>query len=455
MQSPVIVNASENLKIDVFQHQFFLGDRFRQCFTYMTRGLQSSAGNKHQQEMCLSLLLEDGGDEANGMSPENFPKVPIRIFQLLENHIRRGQHFTIGDATRLGKSGFFGFSAVYYMPAVQFENLPDCRNVLALILVHQTEHEFARKYGHTRLLSRIGKYCSSFPYPTWNTQRRPALFETGYSEATVLAGAPRADIPDLTADLMGSRVRVNIPAGTAISQVIELLRSDGTVAIFAELSENANACLYWVPGTQPGAYTATGEPTCIGGAFVLFESGDRTAGHLLEDGFTFTFDQQTLESFCDRLANGQDFVMVLAHTENLELEVHRSSGSVRPVFAYCAKAAWHPIMLNQAPGGANVHCSSIEDLSDNPATQFTQADLDHYIHAVESFLSTSMAQEAASLILTIRSIVSRDEFRHEISANVELNQDFIAYICDGLQQLAPFPVTSHAIVDLKFDINHT
>ena len=158
MSFPISVNLDESLKVEVHLHQLYLGDRDRHCWTYLTRGLKT-----HQQrEMCLSLLVDDEADI------EDFPKTPIKMFQLLAERTRSGRALVSGESTQLAQKGMFGFPSLFYVPSIQYEGLPSVDNYLSLILVHREEYRYARQYGLTRFLSRLGKFCSSFPYPTWN-----------------------------------------------------------------------------------------------------------------------------------------------------------------------------------------------------------------------------------------------------------------------------------------------
>ncbi|MBT5725051.1 MAG: hypothetical protein HOI74_13580, partial [Gammaproteobacteria bacterium] len=166
MDFPINANLDESLKVEIHLHQLYLGDRERYCWTYLTRGMKT-----HQQrEMCLSLLV---GDEDN---IEDFPKTPIKMFQLLAERTRSGRVVVSGDSTRLGQKGIFGFPSLFYVPSIGYEDLPSVDEYLSLILVHQEEYDYARQFGLARFLSRLGKHCSSFPYPTWNTPARPSLF---------------------------------------------------------------------------------------------------------------------------------------------------------------------------------------------------------------------------------------------------------------------------------------
>ena len=99
-----------SLEVDIHLHEFFLGDRHRKCWTYLTTGLAKCG----QKEMSLSLLLEEDDDE------NEFPKTPIKIFQLLEKYARDGKTVDIADATKLGKTGLFGFTALDYLPAIHY-----------------------------------------------------------------------------------------------------------------------------------------------------------------------------------------------------------------------------------------------------------------------------------------------------------------------------------------------
>ncbi|HAK51875.1 MAG TPA: hypothetical protein DCM54_08235 [Gammaproteobacteria bacterium] len=63
--------------------------------------------------MALSLLLEDEDE------PDDFPRTPIKIFQLLGDYAKQGRTVTAGEATKLGTTGLFGFRVLFYLPAIQ------------------------------------------------------------------------------------------------------------------------------------------------------------------------------------------------------------------------------------------------------------------------------------------------------------------------------------------------
>lgn len=128
MSFPLVSNIKSakldgSLAVEVHLHEFFLGDRDRQCWTYLTRGFADHG----QREMALSLLIDDAAD------PNDVSKTPIKMFQLLgERTIERQVDY--GDSTRLGQKGIFGFPGLYYVPAIQYEGLPNLDEYLACIL---------------------------------------------------------------------------------------------------------------------------------------------------------------------------------------------------------------------------------------------------------------------------------------------------------------------------------
>ena len=148
MPLPLKLNSTSNLEVSIQLHEFCLGDRQRKCWTYLTTGLAKYG----QKEMSLSLLLEDDDDE------HEFPKTPIKIFQLLESHARDGKTVGIADATKLGKTGLFGFTALYYLPAIHYQGLPDCYIHLSLLLLLHAEYDFVNRHGVTRLRSRSRQF---------------------------------------------------------------------------------------------------------------------------------------------------------------------------------------------------------------------------------------------------------------------------------------------------------
>ncbi|MFP6805628.1 MAG: DUF3480 domain-containing protein [Pseudomonadales bacterium] len=445
MNFPIRINASEALKVDVHLHQIFLGDRQRQCWTYITTGLVI-----HQQrELMLTLLLEDD-DQADG-----FPKTPIKIFQLLEKSASDGKIMTIADATKLGKIGLFGFNALFYLPAIQYTQLPDATQHLALMLVHQSEYEFARKYGFTRLLSRIGKFCSSFPYPTWNTRMRPSVFgnRPNLQEPSLLNEfrSPSSLVAVTVLDKGIVSISVRREDQTLLAQKLEELgANDQSFLLQTILTEDANACLYWEPSqVHSGAYTEPDQATKIGAAFVVFRSSPVSFGQLTEDGFTFSLSASAISKIRDACLDGTELLIPdligfkLRFTTIEEDEFHTQARNYQHV------AAWTGVTtpsdkarLNSVSSGA-IKGSTIAD--DKALTE--------HVSAIQQFLLGSLADESEQFMLTITLSSDDQSSSYDITADTDLNEEFADFIKTGLENIPPYRSNGPTTITMEFQVN--
>ncbi len=442
MSFPIKVNASTRLKVEIHLHEFFLGDRIRQCWTYITTGL----AQYDQHEMCLSLLLEDG-DRA-----DEFPRTPVRIFQLLEKHAAEGRIVDIADATKLGKRGFFGFEALYFLPAIQYDGLPCLDQHLALILVHQAEHDFAKRYGFTRLMTRMGKFCSTFPYPTWNTRKRPSLFVEGHREDTVLNHAHVIQAHGLLASLNGDIVELSVEQSLNDEALVCLgeITRDRPVVFQTGLSLDASACLCWEPGQEnTGAYTAPDGVNRISSAFILFEPASVQVGSILEDGFAFTLSDISVKSLLNTFRTRGKCDLPDFH--GLKLTIRHCAGNEPTVSApaYRHLAGWKELHVRKR----KVSRVEVKDVSTNARNRVASGQLGEYVNAVESFLETTLADESDHFTLTIRVVLARQQTRYEVMADIELNPDFIEFIQAGLRNIKPCYTSSPLTFDLVFEVN--
>ncbi len=458
---PIRVNASDHLKIDIHLHSFFLGDRQRQCWTYITKGL-----NIHgQQELVLSLLLEDDD------SIDGFPKTPVKIFQLLEDYAIDGKIIRATDATRLGKTGLFGFTALFYLPPIQFEGLPDLTGHLAMMLVHHPEYNFARRYGFSRLVSRIGKYCSSFPYPTWNTRRRPCLIpessqadlsaqaEDGYTENTILEEFTN-QIP-MTAQTLISGLQIHLSFPTVdqkkiVQQLSQLISEDKPILIRPELTQKADACLYWEPDqTGAGAYTAPDQVTRIGLSFVILRRAILSKAQQVEDGMTFYLSSkasQALKNACIE-HRAIDSLEIDPLTLSLEWEDAlpdlRHNGKEFPVpRAYVPQTGWTEIQLPRQ----RVELASVRTRDPDLLVNREQ-ELAELMAAILGFLRSSMDEETGSFNLTITSRVRQNKTSFMINADVDLSPAFSRFITEGLLKLGPATFLDYPEFTATFEVN--
>lgn len=466
MSFPITANLEDSLKVDIHLHEFYLGDRDRFCWTYMTRGMDRYG----QAEMALSLLVKDKADK------EKFPKTPVKMFELLAKRAADGRLVNIGDSTRLGKSGIFGFPGLFYAPAIQYPDLPALDKHLALILVHQDEYDFARRYGVTRFLSRLGKYCSSFPYPTWNTEVRPSLIENA-NESSVLTGtravdATRSQVQQLD-DAVQFRLHPNDAAATLTA--LESAAASEPVIIKTAYSTQCDATLYWqTDQPEPGAYAAPESASnAIGGSFIAFEKSAASASRIVEDGYSVCLGptqwQTVLSAINNRqgaafsLDNGQRFVLT-----PINIEKTKAARGYEPV------AAWLPLVqsplptVKQTPEDAadtNTNASAAENTrvvtsgapqnhsAEDLNEAVTRAALADYLARIERTFNDAMSEETATFSFSLLITVDTDGARASVKTDASLNPEFVSFIEATVKTITPCEVTLPIRFTLPIDVN--
>jgi hypothetical protein len=451
MTFPVTTNLDDSLTVEVHLHEFFLGDRDRQCWTYLTHGLAAnSSGESPQREMALSLLIDDGGDV------EDFPRTPIKMFQLLNERVAEGKLVDFGDSTRLGQRGIFGFPGLFYVPAIQYGSLPNLDNYLGLILVHQSEYDYARQYGLTRFLSRLGRYCSSFPYPTWNTQERPSLFPEASREISVLADASHVLVEHSYVHQFGEVLQFQLHQTDAITALnaLQYLEADQMAIFNTAFSSRCDASLYWQEGQDsPGAYAAPEATTgMIGGSFISLGIGDSGDITIVEDGYGVTLeagDWQRMiyaiehqESFGCHTATGRRFIVDFV--DNIARPRARK---------YEPVAVWRKLSTDQASQiilPKKIAALPFINLSGENALweRVSSEELDAYINRIEAMLTDALSEEQDSFQLDIGLTVSPGKLDVTTSASIELNPEFSSFINKIIGQIKPCAVTSQ----IKFRI---
>lgn len=434
MEFPATINISASLDVTIHLHQFFLGDRDRQCWSYITRGLRKY----DQQEMCLSLLLEDEDD------PGEPPQVPVKMFRLLEGYAEKDRLVTAGEATRLGKSGFFGFTDLYYVNAVQFQGLPDLTDHLAIMLVHPGEYDFAHRYGFSRLATRIGKFCGTFPYPTWNSRQRPGI-SNGDAENSLLNGTRVLARHGISVIFREHAIQVTVAEASvpiALQDLNDLDQQPNGVAWLLDLPADMNACLYWEPGqASPGAYTAPNTSLICGVTFLGLKSHPVPGIGLLEDGFHFELDQEKLNALAASIERGEGGFKLGRYQVSVVVTDSVMAGDA---FAYAPQAAWTSITT--ASSGVRLVQLGI----DNRDT-IAESTLKQFVTEVTRVLEKSMQDETTNLQLTIRTGIRGAGTHHDIEADIELNPEFIEFMRHNLPY---WPTEQDAlVVEMVYDIN--
>ena len=454
MNFPINANLDESLKVEIHLHQLYLGDRERYCWTYLTRGMKT-----HQQlEMCLSLLVGDEDDIAD------FPKTPIKMFQLLAERTRSGRVVVSGDSTRLGQKGIFGFPTLFYVPSIGYESLPSVDDYLSLILVHQEEYDYARQYGLARFLSRLGKHCSSFPYPTWNTPARPSLFPSTEAELNIISNASHVLADYSYAYQLGTvlHLKVHQKDAAQVKKTLAGLQQNQVAVINTGFSPRCDASLYWQEGQQsPGAYAAPEATTgMLGGSFVSLGIGLRAGCAIKEDGFSVVFSKSDWGSLCQAISNEESYEAELPDGRRFVLDyVNATAASnARP---YEPVAVWKNLEQPAAsastrePSQANVQAGNYDNLSGtgSSAAGINHAELQAYIGRIEATISDAMSEETDSFVLELELTMTPGQVNVRLLADIDLNPDFETFITGTVQKIDPYPVISPIHIRVPFYIN--
>ncbi len=457
MTFPVSVNISDSLRIEIHLHEFFLGDRSRHAWTYLTHGLQVHG----QKEMSLSLLVDDDANH------EDVPKTPVKMFSLLERYAAEGRLVDAGDATRLGQRGIFGFTALFYVPAIQYVDLPDLSQHLGIMLVHQDEYEYAKEYGLTRFLSRLGKFCSTFPYPTWNTQVRPSLSKKHGRELSLLAdnrhiNTTRSFIHE---DRFGFEFTLHEVDRAKLLDAMKLQDNSDALIVNCAFSPSCDASLYWEEGlTIAGAY-ASPKPQLdkIGGSFLaLHESKDRSAG-IVEDGYFLSIKKSDLTLL--KQAIEQKNPLTLALDKRSFRLVHLDGTITACARSYESVAVWKSLdpdssapvdgntQTNDAPRRVTIGARRNLTGSRSLAERVHAAELDIYLSRIEKVLVESLADETEQFELSIELAVYPKKVSSKISATIDLNPEFLEFVEETIATVPPCRVRAQIKIGLHLSLN--
>ena len=469
MQFPHSVTLDSHLTVDVYLHKFYLGDRDRFCWSYLTRGLE----NHGQREMALSLLADDGA------ATDDIPKTPFKMFQLLGERTSGDRHVDCGDSTRLGQRGIFGFPCLYYVPAIQFDTLPNLDNYLGLVLVHQEEYEYIRQYGLTRFLSRLGKFCSSFPYPTWNTKARPNLFPANTRELSMLADASHVSLDHSHVHLQGDTLQLQLrrqDADKALNALNNL--DDDQVAILnTAFSPRCDASLYWQEGQQqPGAYAVPNSiANMIGGSFISLCHSNRSEMTISEDGFSVNLTSEQWQTFKRAIANRRSCKSELDDHRCFVLDFVDIAASPHARH-YQPVAIWRQIETDAAAvDNLREKMENNDELEtetketkrivmgeftnltgkNSLAERVNREDLHTYFHRILEALEAALSEEEDSFDFELELAIYPHQVLTKIVAGFELNPEFVAYILALMSQIETCHVTSQIRVRVPFSVNKT
>lgn len=398
------------------------------------------------------MLIEDDGDVSE------FPRTPVKMFQLLGERAAEGRTISAGGSTRLGQSGIFNFPALFYVPAIQYASLPPMDDHLGLILVHHEEYEYARQYGLTRFLSRLGRYCASFPYPTWNTAARPSLFDAGAQEVSILANAGHAATLHSFVHMQDRELQLHLHLDdvATVSSRLEAL-PENQVAIFnTAFSPLCEASLYWQEGQDtPGAYAAPDMTTdIIGGSFISMTSGETAELAIVEDGFAVTLTADQFQALVAAIGNRQVYQANFHSGSQLTVSLLPPDlqAKARP---YQPIAAWRSLSPTESQVAPLLQMGDWIDATDNQvvAERVSTESLETYLQEVHAKLEQSLGDEKARFSFSLDVAIDGGNVAVAFSSDDNLNPDFGAFVVESVKAIKPCAVASRIKIRLPFSVN--
>lgn len=284
------------------------------------------------------------------------------------------------------------------------------------MLIHQDEYEFARRFDLSRLVSRISKLCSCFPYPTWNTRQRTSLFEANHREDSVLSGG-HANLNIGRALLHGKQLSLWLHPDH--QQLLTNLQQPLT--LLCEATSGAAAAFYW-DSSSTGAVTIAATSADIGLSFVQFRITDVSSLALVEDGAVISITDEERTRITGAASN--KIINPL-----LTVYIEERPGHGTP--SYQVGAGWiepdqiNTILLERQIGNIFLNQISHTSLSANHEVLVEIAtQIQHILAGV-----ISEETEIFQLALTI------SDAQLSLASNIEFNPQFVSFITQSLSSI--------------------
>jgi hypothetical protein len=383
--------------------------------------------------------------------------MPIKMFQLLAERTRSGQIVFSSDSTVLGQKGIFGFPSLFYAPSIQYEGLPSVEEHLSPILVHQEEYDSARQYGLTRFLSRLGKFCSSFPYPTWNTPARPSFLPSTTRELSILSDASHVLGDYSNAYQLDSILQLQLQLqlhqkdASKVQKALAGSKQDQVAVINTAFSPLCDASLYWQEGQEfPGAYAAL-EATngMLGGSFILLGFSQLAKLSIEEDEFSVVFSGTDWDSLCQVIGNEESYETELPHGRRFMLDyvdvtAKSSAMHYEPVAIWKNLEQPAAATKTREPAPVNARVGTYDSLpgAASLAERVNQTELLTCIGRIEATLNDAMSKETDPFVLELELKITPGQVNVRLLSNIDLNPDFEDFITGTVQKIEHYPLNS-------------
>jgi hypothetical protein len=267
----------------------------------------------NQREIIFSLQpgVGEGSDLMNDM---------MRLIDFIFEEACRGNRVGVGGLTVMspdlpgfwGPDGFAGF--LYAYPTPFYGSEEELSSHLAAVPVKREELNVLTRFGHTRVLAKLGERYLIYPFPAFGERVRPPVFGPGDMETSILNSFQSIECYDscVWAINAGSvkdsgtpSERVNWTPGRATLVVGEesafqlrghlpKLASQGHLSLFTSVFPEITSCLVYKPGSSIPSMIRGPEfdARCAGNYVTVAQSA---TNHIVcvEDGFGVVLDNRS------------------------------------------------------------------------------------------------------------------------------------------------------------------
>jgi hypothetical protein len=292
--------ANGEASVALYAHDVGPADQPVPCWSYVSEGLAAFG----QREIMFTLRRAPG----EALPPGD----GIGLLESVARLAKGGKLVDPGGLTEFGPRGFLGNASLrglVYAPAKPTADVRVPPDALAAVALFGDELEAVKRYGATRVLARLGRATTFFPFPPWSERARQPV---AGALASVLEPVGGLTLPDASVSIEGDTIFVRLLPTCAplLAKAFEALPDDRPIALHVGLAPGASACLVWSPGqTAPEAISMPGaDGSRIGACYLgLVPQPNADEVRLFEDGVMALVTDKPWASLRAALASGKPF----------------------------------------------------------------------------------------------------------------------------------------------------
>lgn len=291
----------QQLWVQVAVHQLpsTMGNSNLKALSFLTSGLNQIG----QHELFFVL-------KTNHTNIDDVPQEPLYFFQQVYYLAQQGQVAQEGSITQFGEKDLWGWKGILYAqcPPHLKPSLP--ASCLCMILLTLEEVQAVRIFGHTRILSMLGKQARYYPFPYWADHYRENLLIRELDKS-LLPKVRRLVLPEASTTLVNNQhlyLTIEHPFSLDLSH--ETFPHQIPIALLPSLALDADACLTWsFQANSPEAITPPNSQGKAMGGCLLLVIGEQTENiaRILEDGFALMLSNDEWQKFWTAIQQQQPY----------------------------------------------------------------------------------------------------------------------------------------------------